>query len=106
MKTDLEQFEELKKIYEEEVKPNIINREYADAGIWMNRLIQLMTLEDNCRKIMQTYHNGPQLVTAARLLEDNLFKEEVSDSVIEKNVKEFESWMAQLCLAIKSENKF
>ena len=106
METDLERFEELKRMYEEEVKPNIAGKEYADAWLGMNKLVQSTILEERGKEIMRTYHHGHNLVTSARELEKELFKEEVSESTIEKEVKKFEAYMAQLDLAIKNGRKF
>mgnify|MGYP001559111647 CR=1 FL=1 len=106
MKTNLEEFTELRKIYEENTKLCIDRKKYIDAGIGMTNFLQEIKSNKNFLRSIKEYPISDGFLEHAKILGKYLLDKNSSDSLIENQRKYFEAYMAQLGLAIKSGNKY
>ncbi len=91
---------DVRKQYEEIIKPLIEEGDYQIAGFEMINLT-MTYLQPNARQIMR-YHSGPNFLGSTSILEKNLMSENIKP---EGAIERFEAYLAQLELSIKSGNR-
>ena len=90
---------DIKSYYENEIKP-YVSESYLLA--WCNMSNLNLGLIYEYQDEIKEYHNGPTFVSAAVLLEWHLRK----DKDVIPITRAFETFLAQVSLSVKTENKF
>lgn len=96
-----EEFETLKSIYDQNVKPLIEKKAYLAAGVEMGNLHTRIEMNEKYADIKR-YSHGQGLLASIEVLRDNLFRERVAPN----EIKNLEMLFAQVGLSIKSNNVF
>lgn len=95
----IQKVEEMREYYENKVKP-FIEKENFIAAYKMMRNLKTKYVTPNSEELLR-YNSSANFIT----ITDTISKElQNAESVEEVPIKMFEAYLAQICLAVKSEN--